>query len=157
MSAWQQFTLAFTTATDNGGAYYMVDEATGRLTLSVRARYLRQYFKHVRAGAVRVGAVGTVTFDPVAFRNPNGGFVVVVRATGAGTFTIGGLPGGRYGGAYTLGATDSSVTTYDAQVPDQTITAGQDVTVTIPAKGIVTIYARIGAGPPPPPNVRIVR
>ena len=139
VSAWQQYTLAFTGA-DNGGKYYVVNvtnPAQPTVTLSSRARYLRQFFRYVRFGAVRVDAatkVGGVT--PVAFVNADGRVVVVIRAAGAVSLTVQGLPPGTYGETYTTAAAT------DVASADQTITAGQLVQATIPAAGILTIFGR---------------
>ncbi len=139
VSAWQQFALAWPT-TDNGGQYYTVDltnPAHPVVHPGDRTRYLRQFFHYVRAGAVVVDATATVGgITPVAFVNTNGKAVVVVRAASAVTFTVAGLPAGTYGIHYTTAAAT------DAPAADQTITAGQLVQATIPAAGILTIFAR---------------
>ena len=136
-SAWQQFTLAFPT-TDNGAQYYVISGTTNPVvTMGSRTKLLRQYFKFIRNGAVRVDAVsGNSTFDPVAFRHPNGKFVVVVQASAGGSFSIGGLPAGTYGITY------STPTQYNVSPADVTITAGKAVSASIPSAGVITIYAR---------------
>jgi Big-like domain-containing protein len=142
VSAWQQFGLAFCGQYDVGGMYFMVSGAqlgqnspvvnTGRMT-----KFLRQYFRYVRLKAVRVGATSAdARFAPVAFRNANGKYVVVVNATAAGSFTVGGLPAGTYGLDYTT-ATD-----YAHALPDATISGSQAITAAIPATGVLTIYAK---------------
>jgi len=74
---------------------------------------------------------------PVAFQNANGKAVLVVRATAAATIKAQGLPAGTYGVRYTTAsATDAPA------CGDQTISAGQLVTATIPAAGLITIFAR---------------
>lgn len=140
-SAWQQFTLAYPgTAVDDGGKYFGVENPT-TLTPTVvmmsRTRLLRQYFKFVRAGAVRFGATSTSgTFQPVAFTNVGGSVVVPVKASAAGSFDVDGLPAGTYGIKYTT-ATD-----YDMNLPDQTVFSGQRLSTSIPAAGVVTIYGK---------------
>lgn len=152
VSAWQQFTLAFTADTENGGQYYFINP-DGTWRLSSRAKYLRQYFQRVRIGAVRVEATSaTTTYEPVAFRNTNGTYVVIVKASGGGSFTIGGLPAGTYSGFYTTGDGNLSITAYDVQVAEQAITAGQNLTANIPAKGILTLSAKAVAAPVPTPT-----
>jgi hypothetical protein len=142
VSAWQQFGLAFCGDRDGGGVYFLVTGAkegqnspvvnTGRLT-----KYLRQYYRYVGLGSVRIGATSSnPTFEPVAFRNPNGKHVVVVKANGAGTFTVGGLPAGTYGIDYTT-ATD-----YMKPLGDVTITGAQSISTSIQATGVLTIFAR---------------
>lgn len=76
VSAWQQFVLApvfgaSKPANDNGGSLFTVDISDPyrpKLRMMSRTRYLRQYFKFVRAGALRVAATTSNTqFEPVAF------------------------------------------------------------------------------------------
>ena len=142
VSAWQQFGLAFCTDVDRGSMYFYVSGATvgqnspvvntGRLT-----KMLRQYFRYVRLGAVRVGAVTKdARFAPVAFRNTNGKYVVVVKAANAGSFSVAGLPAGTYGIDYTT-AVD-----YMKPLPNVVITGTQAVTAAIPAAGVLTIFRR---------------
>jgi hypothetical protein len=139
-SAWQQFTLAFCSANDNGGAYYQIDTSNPSqpvVSMGVRTKFLRQYFKFVRRGAVRIGATSdNAAFDPLAFVNTGNKYVVVVKANASGSIQIGGLPAGTYGIKYT---TNSQ---YDVNRADVTIAAGQQVTANIPAAGVITIYAK---------------
>ena len=100
-------------------------------------KYLRQYFRYVGLGAVRVAATsGDTRLEPVAFRNTNGKYTVVVNASAAANFTVGGLPAGTYGIDYTT-ATD-----YMHALGDVTITSTQALTTSIPAGGVLTVYAR---------------
>jgi hypothetical protein len=134
VSAWQQYTLAYCVA-DDGSAYY--NAGGSALTMASRTRYLRQYFKYVRAGAVRVGAETQNTqFDPVAFRNRDGRYVVVVKAAAGGSFTVAGLPAGTYGIKYTTGSQ------YNADLADATIASGAAVNASIPAAGVLTVYRK---------------
>ncbi|HEX9105633.1 MAG TPA: hypothetical protein VF832_00360, partial [Longimicrobiales bacterium] len=139
VSAWQQLALAYS-GTDDGSKYYVINTstATPTVTLGNRTRYLRQFFHYVLPGATRLGATsGQGALTVAAFQNPNTKYAVVVAATQAFSFTIGGLPAATYGITYTTaGATGAS------GGPDQTITAGQLVKVSIPAAGVVTIFAR---------------
>ncbi|MCI0771556.1 MAG: carboxypeptidase regulatory-like domain-containing protein, partial [Chloroflexi bacterium] len=104
VSAWQQFTLAYPTS-DNGAQYFIIGNPTGAsptVSYGDRTRYLRQYFKYIRSGAVRFDAVSNaVRLDAVAFRNTDGGQVVVVKATAGGSFSIDGLQAGTYSIQYT--------------------------------------------------------
>ncbi len=142
VSAWQQFGLAFCGTIDTGGMYFLVSGAkvgennpvvnTGKMT-----KYLRQYFRYVALRAVRIGAASTdARFAPVAFRNANGKYVVVVKASAGGSFTVGGLPSGTYGIDYTTPAD------YMKPLADVTITSAQSITTAIPDSGVLTIYAR---------------
>jgi O-glycosyl hydrolase len=139
-SAWQQYTLAFCRDEDRGGMYYLIDDAdpnNPRVTLGSRARYLRQYFRYVRAGAVRVGATSaSSTLSPVAFINANGRYVVVVDADAGGLFQIDGLPAGTYGINYT------TASAFNVDGADVSITSGQALPVNLPASGVVTIFGR---------------
>lgn len=139
-SAWQQYTLAFPNEPDNGAQYYLVNAANPNnpiVTIASRTKFLRQYFKFVRRGAVRIDAQsGNSAFDPVAFINANGKHVVVVKTASGGTFSVQGLPAATYGIKFT---TESL---YNIDLTDVTLGAGQPVTTTIPDSGVITIYAR---------------
>jgi O-glycosyl hydrolase len=128
-SAWQQ-------AVVNG--HYDIDDGNPDnpvIRIKRATKFTRQYFKFIRRGAVRTTATSsTGIFDPLAFINADGGYVVVVKAASRGTFLIEGLPAGTYGIKYT---TDS---VYDVDLPD--VTPGQPVTATMPAAGVITIYAK---------------
>lgn len=135
--AFQQFALAYD-ATDDGAEYYLVNHTTHTVTIASRMKFLRQYFKFIRRGAVRISATSPNTnFDPLAFINPDGKYVVVVKALAGGSLPpIADLPAGAYGIKYT------TATQYNIDLPDQTISAGGAVTTSIPAAGAITIYAR---------------
>jgi hypothetical protein len=141
-SSWQQFTLAgpLSWGPDNGSRYYLIDDSNVNNPLIImgsRTKLLRQYFKYVRSGARRIQAqTGNPSFDPLAFINTNGKFVVVVKAAGGGSFNINGLPAGTYGLKYSTSAQ------YNIDLPDMTVSAGQPLGTNIPAAGVITIYAR---------------
>lgn len=117
--------------------------SNGTFTIRDRAKYMRQYYKYVRAGAKKIGATSTnATYDPVAFVNTDGRYVVVVKASAAGSFTIGNLPAGTYGIYSTTGPDPASVTAYDVTAPDQTVTASGRLTTSIQGAGVITIFAR---------------
>ncbi|MEQ1762326.1 MAG: glycoside hydrolase family 30 beta sandwich domain-containing protein, partial [Pyrinomonadaceae bacterium] len=104
-SSWQQYTLAFNNQPDNGAQYYLVDDKEKlrpTVTGGRRTAFLRQYFRYIRRGAVRIGAGSSnSSFDPVAFINANGNYVVVVKAVTPGTISFETLPPGKYGKSYT--------------------------------------------------------
>lgn len=135
--AWQQYTLAYD-ATDEGAEYYQINHTTHTVTIASRMKFLRQYFKFIRRGAVRISATsGNTNFDPLAFINPDGKYVTVVKAAAGGSLPpIAGLPAGTYGIKYT------TATQYNIDLPDQTIGAGGTITASIPAAGAITIYAK---------------
>jgi glucose/arabinose dehydrogenase len=131
---------------NGANGYYDVNTATGQATLRPKARFIRQYYKYIRAGARRIDATTTnPTFDPVAFINTDGKYVVVVKATGGGTFSIGSLPAGTYGTFYTTGPDGLTVSNFDVNGPDQTLAAGQNLAASIPASGVITVYTKTPA------------
>jgi hypothetical protein len=139
-SAWQEFALAYPGTGNEGGIYYGIDTASvGRplVRITPRAKFLRQYFRYIRPGAQRIEAISAKEdFDPLAFINTNGRYVVVVKADDDGTFTVGGLPAGRYGITYTTSAQ------YNINLPDVDLAAAQNLAATIPAAGAITIYGK---------------
>ncbi len=152
-SSWSQFVLAGpSTNADDGGKYFLVDStnpSSPTIIVGGRTKFIRQYFKYIRPGAVRIGATTVnVIFDPIAFRNTNGNYVVVVKALGGGNFSIGNLPAGTYGIFYTTGD-GVTATQYDVQLADQVINTGDVLSTNIPAAGAITIYAKGGFVPPP--------
>lgn len=139
-SSWQ---LAPITA---GEGYY--DVSGGQIALRPKAKYIRQYFKYVRAGATRVEATSSNSrFDPVAFLNQDGNVVVIVMAKASGTFSIAGLPAGTYSAFQTTGPDPLTVRQYDVVSPEQTIGPGESVTASIADTGVITIYGK-GVGKP---------
>lgn len=99
VSAWQQFALSWPGA-DTGAHFFILDPskpAGERAQLSATGQYLRQYFRAMRPGAVRIGAVtDDPGFEPIAVVNPGERMAVVVKATRAGRLTIQDLPPGAY-------------------------------------------------------------
>jgi hypothetical protein len=138
VSSWEQFALAFVT-NDDGAQYYVVNAAGGApvVQMASRTRYLRQYFRFVRPGAVRIEASTSAgSFDPVAFINANGRYVVVVKAAGSGMFTVAGLPAGTYGIVYTTSQQ------FAATHPDVQLESGRALQTSIPREGVLTIYGK---------------
>jgi O-glycosyl hydrolase len=114
----------------------MMPKGGGPVTVCPNMKLVGHYTKYVRPGAQRIGASGGSGLSPVAFVNPNGGYVVVVRAQAAGSFSVTGLPAGRYGISYAT-ESDSSVS-----LGDISIGAGQPLTTQIPSTGVITIFGR---------------
>ena len=137
-TAWQQGVIGG--AIGSSMALYVIDDsdpAHPQVRLADKSRFLRQYYKFVRPGAVRVEAVSQEDhLDPLAFINKDGGYVVVVKCEAAGEFTVGGLAAGTYGIKYTTAGD------YDVDLPDRSIGVGQRVVASIPAAGVLTVYAR---------------
>lgn len=138
-SAWAQFTLGGP-GSDDGGKYYCIDDTDpGNPVVNIgsRTKFLRQYFKFIRPGALRIeAATNDNDFDPVAFINTNGKYVVVVKATLVGTFYIQGLPAATYGIKYT------TASEYDIDLADAAISPGVALSASIPEAGVITIYAK---------------
>jgi hypothetical protein len=109
----------------------------GAAQICPKNRAVRQYTKYVRPGAQRIDAVSqNPALAPVAFINANGGYVVVVKASASGSFSISGLPAGTYGVFYT------TASEYNVNRPDATISAGQTLSTSIPDDGVITIYRK---------------
>ncbi len=137
-SAWQQGVLGG--ALNSDMSLYQIDtsnSAQPRVLIGNATKFLRQYYKFVRPGAVRIEATSQLaSFDPVAFINTDGDYAVVVKCTAGGPFSIGGPPAGTYGIKYTTAAA------YDVDLPDQTIYSGQAVATGIPQAGVLTVYSK---------------
>ncbi len=100
------------------------------------SRWLRQYFRFIRAGAVRIDATANNgSLHPLAFVNANGHYVVVVKADAASNFSIAGLPAGTYGIEFTTHEQ------YNADVRDDQVVDGTLI-AHIPARGVITIYEK---------------
>ncbi|PIR43778.1 hypothetical protein COV24_00880 [candidate division WWE3 bacterium CG10_big_fil_rev_8_21_14_0_10_32_10] len=180
VSAWEQFSLAgTTTGFSGGGRYYAINDTNpGNITIQpyYHARYLQSYFHYIHPGAVRIKADtptcadpdfhydpnltvpnSSYTYncsgpDPVAFINPDGTNVVVVKTTSAATFDIQRLPTGTYGVNYTTGNGSGNPSVYSYDEPnDQSIIYPQAVSASIPSQGVITIYGTT-AGPTPTPT-----
>ncbi len=137
--AWQQYTLA-SPAADDGGAYYVVDVSRPSqpvVRMGQRTPFLRQYFRYIRPGAVRIEAsANNAAFDPVAFINSDGKYVVVINASSAGTASINGLPPGRYGITYA-----TAQETHGA-LADVVVGPGQALLASVPATGVITVFGK---------------
>lgn len=111
--------------------------AAPTVTPSPVAKIMSQYYKYMDFGAQRIEAISQNTvFDPLAFINPNGKYLVIVKATAGGSFTIGKLPAGTYGISY------STSSAFQVSLPDQVVTAGGVISTSIPAAGAITIYQK---------------
>jgi O-glycosyl hydrolase len=141
-TGWMQFALALCGSgnNDGGAIYYRIDESNPAApVIEPRSRtpYLWQYFRYIREGAVRIEATSQdANLDPLAFVHLNGRHTVVIKADGSVTFSVGTLPAGTYGITY---VTDSTI---DGELPDVTLASRGRIDVTMPAKGVVTIFAK---------------
>lgn len=136
VSAWEQYTLGFPT-TDNGYQHFYITGSNPNFVVNMgsRTKFLRQYMKFIRAGAVMKGVSNTnANFDGLAFQNSNGSYVVPIKCTTGGTISVAGLPAGTYGIKYT------TASSYDVDLSNQTIGSNGLVTFNMPAAGVVTVY-----------------
>ena len=133
--------------------------------LSSEAKYVSHYFKHVRVGAVRVGATTsncsddqycTSSYDPLAFRNTNGLYTVVmkVNSSSSSSYAVNGLLAGTYGMRYIQNSNCTDTASANQATPiveqvlaDQVITSGQTITGTMPGCGVVTVYGKTNPTP----------
>lgn len=100
-----------------------------------RSRLLREYFKHIRPGAVRIGAsTSNPRVDPVAFLNSNGRSVVVIKAAANGNATITNLPAGRY--LVSSAVVDDATANKEEYVNHN---GSEPFKVTIPGRGVVAV------------------
>ncbi|KKP57652.1 MAG: hypothetical protein UR52_C0027G0004 [Candidatus Gottesmanbacteria bacterium GW2011_GWA1_34_13] len=146
-SAWQQETLRGIVNINSTNPTNPV------VTIADKSKFTRQYYLYVRSGAQRISATTPscsdsqlcTSVDPLAFINSNGKYVVVVKASAGGSFTVQNLPAGTYGVYYT------TPVEYSNTLQDQTISAGQLLSAAIPRDGVITIYAKTAAGATPTP------
>lgn len=137
VSAWQQWAIATNRGKKNG-YYYTADLSDPEhpvLRMTPKARRLAQYFHFVRMGAVRIGAITDSAFaGPVAFKNPDGSHIVIVRTTQATDLVIKGMPSGRYGVRVTTDKAGKK------EYEPVSITPGASLTFPMPDKGVITFY-----------------
>ena len=145
--AWTKYALMF--KSDEQFAYVYVDEHSGSepiYGIGKQTKYLRQYFKFIRPGAVRFEVSTTDTdIDPIAFKNKNGNEVVVLKTRKGEDIQIKGFPAGNYGIKYTLGNFLWGAVApkeYDVDLEDISINEGEDLLFNMPDQGVVTIYQK---------------
>jgi hypothetical protein len=150
-TAWAQYAIAspyFWGTADDGGSYFNIDDTdpnSPKIHMASRTKFIRQYTKFIRPGAVRVDVQSANSlFEPVAFRNSaahGGGYALVVKAQASGQFSVEGLPTGTYGTKYTTSSQ------YNIDQPDVTIFAGEALDASIPDAGVITVYAKPSQAP----------
>jgi len=130
-SAWQQAVVrGFFTIDDS-------DPRNPKVSINNKTKFTCQYYQFVRPGAIRIEAVSqSSSFDPAAFINENGSYVVVVKCDAGGDFSIDGLAVGTYGIKYT------TASQFNVDLPDQKIHSGQPIFTGIPEAGVLTVYAK---------------
>jgi hypothetical protein len=141
-SAWQQGVIAGASpggTVDNGMSLYIVDTADPDnpvVEINKKTRILRQYYVYVRPGAVRIDAASAdPAFEPLAFVNIGGDYVVVVKVGIGGEIPIKGLPDAEYSATF---ASAVDYNDYDIDLPVEAF--GGVVTVDVPEAGVVTIH-----------------
>lgn len=131
----EKFAYVYVDATDPSNPVYDVCDQT---------KYLRQYFKFIRPGAVRIEASSSnAEINPVAFVNNWGNQVVVIKAEQGDSVRIHGLPPDEYGIKYTLGNYDwggVAPNNYDVNIQNQTISHNEVLAFNMPDKGVATVY-----------------
>jgi hypothetical protein len=136
VSAWEQYSLGYPTS-DNGYQHFYITGSNPNFNVNMgsRTKFLRQYMKFIRRGAVMTGVTNSSNnFQGLPFQNANGTYVVPIKCTTGGTINVVGLPAGTYGIKYT------TASAYNVDLPNQTISNGQYITFTMPAAGVVTVY-----------------
>lgn len=142
-SSWQQYTITFpySGSSGSGGQYIYVNETTWAVSLNARTKFLRQYFRYIRRGAVMKGVTNKSSAAlGVPFANANGTYIVPIKCSVASNFDVIGLPAGTYCIRYTTGTVSSAPSAYDTALTTQTISTGGAVRVAMPAAGIVTVF-----------------
>lgn len=113
------------------------DPKAPKVRIAPDTRMNMQYFRNIRFGAQRIGAVSTDAGNtrPSAFVNPDGSFVVVTDTVNAAALTIRGAPPGVYTVTYAL-------ENGTAVAPEQvTSTATGELLVRMPGRGVVTVVS----------------
>ncbi len=136
-SSWSQYALAYCYKEDSGAQHYWITDlnsANPIVNFGMRSKFLQQYFLFIRPGATRIGiTTDNPSFDPLAFINTNGGFVVVTKAGQPGSISVQGLPAGVYEVTYT------TKNEYSTSLPDALVQEGSAVIASIPAPGVITV------------------
>ncbi len=140
VSAWQQYGIAERAAPGSGkvwtSCYVMYQGVQGaeKIQLGGKARYLAQYFKHIREGAVRLGATtSNGAKAPVAFRNRDGSHVLVINSQKRGLIEVRGLPEGRYAASVTTEAQTAE------ELPLALAVKGEGWVFEMPDSGVLTL------------------
>lgn len=135
VSAWSRFSLAGPFGgPDRGGQYFFADTAARTFRYRATTWPLRQFFRYIRPGAIRVQATTRDRgVEPVAFRRPDGRMVVVANVNRGTELGIVGLRPDRYQVSYSTAAAPGALG------PILTLTPGDYLTASIPAAGTITI------------------
>jgi len=144
-TAWTKYALMY--KSDERFAYVYVDGSDSlnpSYGICKQTKYLRQYFKFIRPGAIRFEAsTSNDQVDPIAFKNVSGNQVVVIKAEEGDSIVINGLQADEYGIKYTLGNfqwANVNPTQYDVDLENQIVNEGESLGFLLPNKGVVTVY-----------------
>ena len=143
VSAWNgAWIIAYPAASDGGSVYFLVNpNSPWNVTKTNRAKYAEHYMKYIRQNAVMKSVTnGSSNFRGLPFVNPNGKFVVPIRALTSGTVTVSGLPAGTFKRCKTIGDGINAPSVYNLCESDVTIASGQNVTITFSGAGVGTVY-----------------
>ncbi len=148
-STWARYTIGgtYTCPSCVGGQYYQVDPTTYQVTINPDTAVLRQYFYYVRPGAVRIDAQSNnAAYNPVAFINSNGTYIVVVKTTNSSSsFAIQGLPTGNYHvtTAYSYYINSSTQTSQQKDLGTVSAVSGSPLNITATANAGSTVAITI--------------
>lgn len=143
-SSWQMYGIAVPSPEpseiEGGGYYYFVDtaaESRSRVVLSRRSRLFAPYFRHVRAGARRLGAdTDNARKNPVFFRNADGTHVLVVKSRFPGTVEVHGMPEGKY--AVSLSTADRGA----VSLPEMMVRNDAPVVLPVTKRSVLALWQR---------------
>jgi len=140
-SAWQQAVMGSFENNLRVGAWIDMSNPDKPLViLSDLTKYSRQYSLFVRMGAVRIEAESKGNhINPVAFINPDGSFVVVLKVKNqVNKISLKGLPAGTYGVMYIVSPQESN-----RFLPDIVLKNNQTLVTSMPEAGIITVYGKV--------------
>ncbi len=139
VSAWQCGIMAEVNSGANPNTSILMniddsDTANPVINENPKARYYRQYFKYIPTGAVRIDATVSGPHQVTAYKDTLNREIVVINAQYADSFSIAGLSDGTYGITY------STVSENGTQLPDVIISGGNNLNVSIPNEGVITVF-----------------
>lgn len=140
-SSWQRWALAGRSGRNEDDPFYLTidgDPAEPVIRMAEGVAQLSEVFQNVRRGAVRIEARSTHGgMRPLAFINPDGRLVTIVRARDeGGALTLAGLSPGTYRAAFT----DDEGTR--RELPDAELRADDSLRLEMPGPGVLTVVGR---------------
>jgi hypothetical protein len=135
VSSWEKYALAGPIySVSRGNQLFFADIANDRVVLRPATYALRQYFRYLRPGYVRIGTRGAPAgAEPVAFETPTQGIVLVVNLPGRTPLHVTGLPPGTYQVSYSTPAAPGALG------QPITVPPGGTLSTSLPEDGTVTI------------------